>query len=252
MVETTRQGGEKSKDAMPHKIEVAPSGRAHCRGCKEPIAKGSTRFAEEYHSPYSEEGGLSFRYWHLQCAAVSIANELGEALAAYTGPIDDRPSLEALATQHARPPMPFAERASTGRARCRACEENIAKGDLRVVFERTYETPIGPQKAAAYAHARCLARYLAREKERGRQAPRIDGASPRLTTPPSADEPSAAPERSQTLDGASPRLTTPPSADVPSATPERGQTLESLLAQVRSNSKLAEEDLTTVENQARA
>jgi hypothetical protein len=122
--------------------------------------------------------------------------------------------------------MPFAERASTGRARCRACEENIAKGDLRVVFERTYETPIGPQKAAAYAHARCLARYLAREKERGRQTPRIDGASPRLTTPPSAD--------------------------VPSATPESGQTLESLLAQVRSNSKLAEEDLTTVENQARA
>jgi len=198
---------------MPHKIEVAPSGRAHCRGCKEPIAKGSTRFAEEYNSPYSEEGGLSFRYWHLQCAARSLANELGQALAEYPGPIDDRPSLEALVAQHARPPMPFAERASTGRARCRACEENIAKGALRVVFERTYETPIGPQKAAAYAHARCLARYLAREKERAR---------------------------------------TPPSADVPSPPPAGGQTLDELLVQVRSNSKLAEEDLTAVENEARA
>jgi hypothetical protein len=156
---------------------------------------------------------LSFRYWHLQCAARSLANELGQALAAYPGPIDDRPSLEALVAQHARPPMPFAERANTGRARCRACEENIAKGALRVVFERTYETPIGPQKAAAYAHARCLARYRAREKERAR---------------------------------------TPPSADAPSAPPAGGRTLDDLLVQVRSNSKLAEEDLTAVENEARA
>jgi hypothetical protein len=209
---------------MPHKIELAPSGRAHCRGCKEPIAKGHTRFAEEYNSPYAEEGGLSFRYWHLQCAATALANELGQALAAYPGPIDDRPSLEALVAQHARPPMPFAERASTGRARCRACEENIAKGALRVVFERTYETPIGPQKAAAYAHARCLARYLAREKERGRQTLRIDGTSP----------------------------ATPPSADVPSAPLEGGQTVDHLLALVRSNSKLGDEDLTTMENEARA
>ena len=171
--ETTQRGGE-GGGAMPHKIDVAPSGRARCRGCKEPIAKGATRFAEEYNSPYSEEGGLSFRYWHLQCAAKPLANELGEALAAYPGPIDDRPSLEALVAEHARSPMPFGERASTGRARCRACDENIAKGDLRIAFERTYETPMGIQKAAAYAHPRCLARYLARESEHGREATRMD------------------------------------------------------------------------------
>jgi hypothetical protein len=69
--------------------------------------------------------------------------------------------------------MPYAERASTGRARCRACDETIPKGALRVAFERVFEGPMGPQKAAAYAHPRCIARYLAHEKEGGREAPEL-------------------------------------------------------------------------------
>jgi hypothetical protein len=158
---------------MPHKIEVAPSGRASCRGCKQTIVKGVARFAEEYASPFSEDGGLSFRYWHLPCAALKLANELRQALATYEGPVDDRASLDTLITEHARPPMPYAERASSGRARCRGCDENIAKGELRFAFERTYESPAGPQNAAAYAHARCVARYLKRETERGREAPAL-------------------------------------------------------------------------------
>jgi hypothetical protein len=153
---------------MPHKIEPAPSGRASCRGCKEPIAKGALRFGEETPNPYSEDGGMSFRYWHLACAAPKLANELGEALAAYDGPVDDRAALEALVKEHARPEMPYAERAGSGRARCRACDTTIKKGELRVAFERVYESPIGPQKAAAYAHPKCVTRYLEREVERGR------------------------------------------------------------------------------------
>jgi len=51
-----------------------------------------------------------------------------------------------------------------------------------------------------------------------------DGTSPRLTTPPSADVPSALPERGRNDERMSPRLTTPPSAEVPSASPERGHT----------------------------
>jgi len=153
---------------MPHKIEPAPSGRASCRGCKQAIAKGGLRFAEETPNPYSEDGGTSFRYWHLACAAIKLANELGAALAAYEGPVEDRASLETLVREHARPEMPYAERASSGRARCRACDTTIRKGELRVAFERVYESPMGPQKAAAYAHPKCVARYLEREVERGR------------------------------------------------------------------------------------
>jgi hypothetical protein len=98
---------------MAHKVEAAPSGRASCRGCKQAIAKGELRFAEEFASPYSEEGGLSFRYWHLACAATKLANELAAALAAYEGPpIEGRAELDAVIAEHSRPPMPYAERAT--------------------------------------------------------------------------------------------------------------------------------------------
>jgi hypothetical protein len=159
---------------MAHKIEPSPSGRAACRGCKQAITKGTLRFGEEYANPYSDEGGMSYRYWHLTCAATKLANELAGALAAYDGPpVEDRTALDQLVAEHLRPPIPYAERASTGRSRCRACDENIAKGELRVAFERTFEGPTGPQKAAAYAHAKCVARYLAHEKETGREAPEM-------------------------------------------------------------------------------
>src|SRR5580704_6456010 len=127
---------------MTHKIEVAPSGRASCRGCKQAIAKGEARFAEEYKNAFSEEGAMSFRYWHLACAAPKLANEVGAALAAYEGPIEGRAALDATIAAHERPPMPYAERASSGRARCRACDEGIPKGELRVAFERIYESPM--------------------------------------------------------------------------------------------------------------
>src|SRR5579859_3748008 len=101
---------------MPHKIEPAPSGRAACRGCKAPIAKGTLRFGEEFQNPFSEDGGMAFRYWHLACAAEKLANELSAALAAYDGPVEDRASLEASIAAHFRPDMPYAERAGSGRA----------------------------------------------------------------------------------------------------------------------------------------
>lgn len=165
---------------MPHKIEPAPSARARCRGCKESIAKGAPRFAEEFQNLYSEDGGTAFRYWHPACAAPKLANELGAALAAYDGPVDDRSEIEALVLAHTRPEMPHAERAGSGRARCRACDTGIKKGELRVAFERIYDSPMGPQKGAAYSHPKCVARYLERERERGRDAPDRDDAWRRI------------------------------------------------------------------------
>jgi hypothetical protein len=156
---------------MPHKIDVAPTGRASCRACKQPIAKGTPRFGEEFANPYSDEGTTSYRYWHLACAATKLANELAPVLAAYEGPLEDRVALEAQIAQHMRPEMPYLEHAPNGRARCRACDESIAKGEVRATFERLFEGPMGPQKGAAYAHARCLGRYLEREKESGRDVP---------------------------------------------------------------------------------
>jgi hypothetical protein len=156
---------------MSHKVEVATTGRARCRACKQAIEKGALRFGEEFQNPYSEDGGMSYRYWHLPCAATKLANELGPALAAFEGEVPDRQALLELIAQHEKPTMPYAERAPNGRASCRACREGIARGELRVAFERIFDGPMGPQKGAAYAHARCLPAYLAREVEQGRTAP---------------------------------------------------------------------------------
>lgn len=161
---------------MAHRVEISPSGRASCRGCKQTIGKGVPRFAEEAPNPYSEEGGTSFRYWHLACAAPKLANELAPALAAFDGPVDDRSAIEALVTQHLRPEMPYAEHAGSGRAKCRHCDQTIKKGELRVAFERVFDGPMGPQRGPAFVHPRCAGRYLAHEKERGREAPQTEEA----------------------------------------------------------------------------
>lgn len=160
---------------MAHKVESAPSGRATCRGCKDTIAKGDLRFAEEAQNPYSEEGGTSYRYWHIACAAKKLANEVRDALAGFDGPVEDRDAIDALVRANLRPDTPYAERAGSGRARCRACDVTIKKGELRVAFERVFDSPMGPQKGAAYIHPPCLGRYLEREAERGREAPAREG-----------------------------------------------------------------------------
>jgi Poly(ADP-ribose) polymerase and DNA-Ligase Zn-finger region len=162
---------------MAHKIEIALSGRASCRGCKKTLAKGELRFGEEFQNPYSEDGSMGYRYWHLACAATKLANELRQALAAFDadgGAVPDREALDALVSSHLRPEMPHAERAPNGRAHCKGCDEAVKKGDLRVAFERVFEGPMGPQKGAAYVHARCVIRYLERETERGREAEDAD------------------------------------------------------------------------------
>jgi hypothetical protein len=48
---------------------------------------------------------------------------------------------------------------------------------------------MGPQKGAAYAHLQCVSRYLAREKERGREAPELTEVT-RLVLANSKMEPS--------------------------------------------------------------
>jgi hypothetical protein len=163
---------------MGHRVEPSPTARATCRGCKQTIAKGAVRFAEEFQNPYSEDGGAAFRYWHLACAARSLANELRPLLDQAPGAspaesLIDAGTLaevKALVEANLRPEMPHAERAGSGRARCRACDVTIKKGELRVAFERTFDSPMGPQKGASYTHPRCVARYLERERERGRDA----------------------------------------------------------------------------------
>lgn len=139
------------------KLEVSPSGRAACRGCKNPVPKGELRFAESYVLPGSDQPG--HRYWHLECAAKKLAGPVAQALAAYEGEVPNRAAVEALLASAPKKagdrPLPHADRAPTGRARCLQCREGIEKGALRIAVEREVETGMMTTKSAGYLHPGC-------------------------------------------------------------------------------------------------
>ena len=148
---------------MAHTIEVAKSGRAGCRTCRNPIAKGELRFGEESANAFGEPGDMSYRWHHPKCAATKLPDELKSALATFEGEIPDREELDTLmaeAVANKPPPFPYADRAPTGRARCQACGEAIAKGALRVAIERELDRGMGATKGAGYLHPACAAAYI--------------------------------------------------------------------------------------------
>src|SRR5262245_52538804 len=77
---------------MAHVIEVAKSGRASCRTCKNSIPKGELRFGEEVMTQFSDSPSLQWH--HLMCAAKSRPAQLAEVLATYSGEIPNRAELE--------------------------------------------------------------------------------------------------------------------------------------------------------------
>jgi hypothetical protein len=151
-------------------VEVSPSGRAKCRGCKESIPKGVVRFGEAYDSAFT--GGEALRYWHLECAAKKLPAQLEQALAGYAGDIPDKEKVEAAIAAakkkgkaSAKAALPHADLAPTGRARCLACGETLAKGSLRVAVEREVDGPMGPMRSAGYLHTACAVGYAEEQGE---------------------------------------------------------------------------------------
>ncbi len=149
---------------MANVIEEAKSGRASCRTCKKPIAKGELRFGEEAPNAFGDQP--SMRWHHLACAADKLPAELGEALKAFPGEVPDRAGLDkimadSLAKGHAKPGgFPYADKAPTGRARCMQCQEAITKDSLRVAIEREIETGMAVTRGAGYLHPQHVAAYL--------------------------------------------------------------------------------------------
>ena len=54
---------------MANVIEEAKSSRATCRTCRQKIEKGALRFGEETLNQFDTEGGTSYFWHHLPCAA---------------------------------------------------------------------------------------------------------------------------------------------------------------------------------------
>jgi len=161
---------------MTHAFEIATSSRAKCRGCDGKIEKGALRFGEREPNAFGD--GEMTLWFHPLCAAYKRPEPVLAALRGPAAPIaDGEPpraavtvarsaiaeveTLEAIAAHglaHRRlPRVAGADRAPTGRARCRHCRELIEKGGYRIglVFFEEYRFQPG-----GYIHAGCAADYF--------------------------------------------------------------------------------------------
>lgn len=146
---------------MPHVVEPAASARAKCRGCDEKIAKGELRFGERMPNLYGE--GEMTLWFHLVCGAYRRPESLLEVLETPGSGVDAIPDPERIRARaeaslaHRRiPRLGRAERAASGRARCRSCREAIAKGAWRIALLYYQEGRFEP---AGFIHVRCVRTY---------------------------------------------------------------------------------------------
>jgi hypothetical protein len=144
---------------VPHTIEPAASGRATCRGCATTIARGELRLGERMPNPYAE--GEMTLWFHLACAAYKRPEPLLAALAESGATVAERAALEAAAHatlgQRRLPRIDGAERAPSGKARCRSCREPIERGAWRVKLVFFEETRFAP---GGFVHLTCRQAYF--------------------------------------------------------------------------------------------
>ncbi|MCZ6619626.1 MAG: PARP-type zinc finger-containing protein [Gammaproteobacteria bacterium] len=144
---------------MTHTIEPAASGRAKCRGCGKPIAKGELRFGERLPNPFAD--GEMTLWFHLQCAALKRPESLKPTLQESTLDIEDATSLVRsmeFGLEHRRlERINGVEKATSARARCRSCREVISKGQWRIPLVFFEE---GMFNASGFVHVTCAAQFF--------------------------------------------------------------------------------------------
>ncbi len=149
---------------MANVIEEAKSGRASCRTCRKPIAKGELRLGIETPNAFGDTP--SMQWHHLLCAAGRLPMELKEALDRFPGEVANRAELDAEMSAaygrgDAKPGgLPYSDRAPTSRAKCMQCSQPIEKDSFRVAVERQLEVGGVPQTGAGYLHPGCVNAYL--------------------------------------------------------------------------------------------
>ena len=144
---------------MPHVFEIAPTGRAKCRGCGRAIEKDAIRFGERLPNPYGE--GEMTLWFHPRCAAFKRPEALLEGLAEAGESPPDRDALEGVARAtmaHRRlPRVDGAERATSGQAKCRHCREKIERGTWRIRLTFFEEGRFAP---GGFVHIACHPAYF--------------------------------------------------------------------------------------------
>lgn len=143
---------------MPHVIETATSARAKCRGCDQKIDKDQLRFGERQPNAFGD--GEMTLWFHLRCAAYKRPAPFLETATA-DGAVPEAVALIPVAEHgvaHRRlPRVNGAERAPTGRARCRNCKETIDQGSWRIPLTFFEEFRFS---ASGFVHAECADEYF--------------------------------------------------------------------------------------------
>ncbi|SRR5579883_3077615 len=153
---------------MAHVIEAAKTGRASCRTCKSPIAKGELRFGEEVPNAFAP-GEMTYFWHHLGCAAKKKPAALKQALETTEQDIPNKEELlqtiDASAKTEKPTTFPYAEHAPTSRSSCVECGEKIEKGELRVAIEQEISTGGFSRRGAGYLHPGCVAEHTDGDSE---------------------------------------------------------------------------------------
>ena len=144
---------------MAHVFEPAASGRSKCRGCGRALARGEVRFGERLPNPYAD--GEMTLWFHPLCAAYKRPDAVLQALAESSAGVSDAEALERMARAMSAfrrlPRIDGAERAPSGRAKCRSCQQPIERGAWRirlVFFEEGRFVPGG------YVHLDCRGNHF--------------------------------------------------------------------------------------------
>ena len=144
---------------MSNVFEPAASGRAKCRGCSLPIARGEIRFGERLPNPFAD--GEMTIWFHPFCAAYKRPEPLLQALGETDQALPDREHLERSARAqlaHRRlPRISGVERAPSGQAKCRSCRESIERGSWRVRLAFYEEGQFAP---GGFVHLDCCRTYF--------------------------------------------------------------------------------------------
>lgn len=152
----------------PLKIEAARSSRSRCRTCRRKIDKDLLRIGVLLEGPY----GTGYLWHHLTCAAKRRGDDVEEAYRSEAWedgvkvpPIEDLRALREKAEEErkSRKEAPHAERAPSGRAKCKHCDETIEQGAFRVVLLREVRFGNQIRGGPINVHPACVAAELLAE-----------------------------------------------------------------------------------------
>lgn len=153
------------EELAPYIIEAARSARSKCRGCRKKIDKGVPRIGVLVDGFY----GPGYSWNHIKCLAKKDYGKVEEAYELLDlDPELKLPSLESLkqeaekadAKKKEKKLAPYAERAPTGRSKCKHCGEPIEKDAWRVAVLREVEFGAQVRAGPINVHPACVSEAL--------------------------------------------------------------------------------------------